>query len=441
MLRPLFPSYSYFKHSPNYITLAIPAPTNIIKLHEFFQHMLGERPIVVKLTRGKVNISTQIGSHHTGKIVSISQLILALFENNIIHYEELFKYAPTMRSCVTPPDLATLNNMDEESDPVTGRILDTYLSFLRHFTKMHQPYIGLPINKLLYRYYGFPMSETIGCFAIDFDLWSTITSSNLHDFQVARDLFFDRDLSDGQYHRIYSIDGHDTSAEIGYFANLNKAFTAMCMMAKYKISPQLIDLINWHDIATEHLKTAGLRPESQANTVSFELVLSNSSREGCDELFFSGLVKRSRAEDRRSDYGCRFPYLHKNKDTEKYYILAGRMLSHKVLHIYINKQLAEIEAVFLGGTPEKDKLLRLIRFVKFFEVNHFFYDGNIRTCLLIFYYFIIRFRLPLTILSNPNIFDGFSINEIYLDVMKGRERYELLRQGDFLKLKELSKAF
>ena len=353
---------------------------------------------------------------------------------------ELSQYAPSVDAYVDDLYPMHATEIENKGCYLTAEQLAGYQFYLLDFVNTKRRKIGWSTNQLLYHYYGFPLGETVGCFFIDFELWHMVKPTQLTSFRAARDLFFDRDLNNLSYAHQYELISSylPQNMELGYFANMEKAFGDMCQMAKYDLRPKLNDIIRWHDIATKHLSVKKFRKKSNYCSVGFGLYPHNSSKTGLIELLDLGLVTADLCVSKNGPtiYGCHLPYIYRDGATQENYIRGAKIYDIAALHTYVNRKFAQLEKLFLTSTiNEDDKLETLIFFIKFFEVNHFFDDGNTRICILILYYFLIRFRLPLTILSDPCIFDGCSIDEILSDLKQGRQRYEQLRCGNILQLK------
>ena len=398
----------------------------------FFNAMLEGLQIYFEAIGGKVFIKATMTEDYIPPIIKISELLLSIFRKKNAHYKEICEFGPTFKKY--------MQELSSECCNAWPNQLDGYFYVLKHFIASKNTVIGVPTNQFLYQNHGFPMSETIGCFFIDFDLWPMIKPYCLNTFRQARDLFFDRDVSAPQYSNLYAAIGYSVDVEDGYFSKINDAFSHMCSMAKYECLPQLKDIIHWHDIATKNLSLSGLKPERSPKTNIFPLSSNNSTPEGITELLELNIITKSASIACDTSYGCRKGYLYQETNSRELSIVGSNIFDSNKLHVVINQSLKKLESMFLSShnISSEMKIKNLIRLIKFIQVSHFFYDGNTRTCLVLFYYFIIRFKQPLTILSDPNIFEGFTVNEIYTDIVKGHTRYKLLCQGKLSELKRFN---
>lgn len=81
------------------------------------------------------------------------------------------------------------------------------------------------------------------------------------------------------------------------------------------------------------------------------------------------------------------------------------------------------KAIREAGDNCIQKLQAICKFLATLERVHPFNDGNCRTVYLLLQKLLTDNRFPLTILDNPNTFDGFSVNELVEDVILGMDKF------------------
>ncbi len=106
----------------------------------------------------------------------------------------------------------------------------------------------------------------------------------------------------------------------------------------------------------------------------------------------------------------------------------------KAVYDFIERRVTEILDEYekgllelaLSGKKEEDAvLLLLIKMIQSLERLHPFEDGNCRTfCILVLLKELLRHDLSLTILTDPNCFDGFSISQMLAEIKTGQKRAE-----------------
>ena len=80
------------------VTLNFSIHINSLSITEFFERMIGELPIAIKIKTNKIFISTSLDTERSSYVAKISQLVLTLFEKNIVHYKEICQYGPTIKA-------------------------------------------------------------------------------------------------------------------------------------------------------------------------------------------------------------------------------------------------------------------------------------------------------------------------------------------------------
>jgi hypothetical protein len=397
----------------------------------FFNIMINGLALKLNKENGAIRVQHDLLAHKL-IITDICYKILTIFVNSIVPFEELKAFAPSINAYKA--ELAESSYATRKNIPIQ---LEGYNSFLQAYITTVQPFIGLPPVQLLYRYYGFPMSETLGCFIIDFALWHIIKPEQLCKFRKARDNIFDCNPKDLK--QIYNTTLSDTfEVEKGFYTNFARAFNVMLQHITLQKSFTIEDIISWHDLAAGFLKKDTFNNVADKNRTGYHLSKYNSTPVGLKLLRRKWLTTKSGIQV--ADKGYHKPTYCPEKVDMRSAIVSGGISNLDKFKAFMNTEIAKLVTLFNDPRhDEKQKLLALIDFVQFIDVHHLFRDGNIRTCLLIFYYFHIRYRLPLTILSDPNIFDGYAPYEIHDDILKGRERYKLLCLGRLAELKRSSK--
>lgn len=92
--------------------------------------------------------------------------------------------------------------------------------------------------------------------------------------------------------------------------------------------------------------------------------------------------------------------------------IQGAVLADKVFKNYYQR----IE----NCSSDRDKISLIAETCQTLDQLHLFNDGNIRTVYLIMNKLLIDIGLSPSILKNPNIFDGYSLNELTEAILRGQ---------------------
>lgn len=85
--------------------------------------------------------------------------------------------------------------------------------------------------------------------------------------------------------------------------------------------------------------------------------------------------------------------------------------------------LAEFQKHIGESHNDSDKLHCIVELCQTLERLHPFADGNCRTfCILLLNNLLTRYGLPMTMVDNPNLFDGWSVSETVEKVIEGQQR-------------------
>lgn len=117
-----------------------------------------------------------------------------------------------------------------------------------------------------------------------------------------------------------------------------------------------------------------------------------------------------------------------DEKTKKYY----RLLCMSDKPLEDAKEIIDIYNKAIARVNDRDNIIRIIiRLVKSLERLHPYRDGNCRSFgLITLNRELVRKGLPMSILDDPNQFDGFSEDELFKKVIEGQKRYtELVTTG------------
>lgn len=97
-----------------------------------------------------------------------------------------------------------------------------------------------------------------------------------------------------------------------------------------------------------------------------------------------------------------------------------------ILYENIEQKLSEIQSEYekrlIEAADDNQKLYAIVRYIKKLEILHPFIDANCRTfCMLLLNHELKNNGFGLTILDDPNDFDGLSLKELVIQVKKGMQ--------------------
>ncbi|NQY75255.1 MAG: hypothetical protein HRT90_10950 [Candidatus Margulisbacteria bacterium] len=91
----------------------------------------------------------------------------------------------------------------------------------------------------------------------------------------------------------------------------------------------------------------------------------------------------------------------------------------------IEELTAEYQAKIKNASNDDDKLNIIVDYIQQMNRHHFFEDGNIRTLgMILFYRLLSENRIDLTILSNPNMFEGVDCTSLVDAVKEGQKTFK-----------------
>jgi hypothetical protein len=117
-----------------------------------------------------------------------------------------------------------------------------------------------------------------------------------------------------------------------------------------------------------------------------------------------------------------FSQLHGFETFERFMIIA--LPTQITLHECLDFHIANYhQAIQEAGDNYMQKLQAICKFLSTLERVHPFNDGNCRTVYFLLQKLLIDNNFPPSVLENPNIFDGFSVNELVEKVVLGMDRF------------------
>lgn len=281
--------------------------------------------------------------------------------------------------------------------------------------------------KILKEQYQLSDYESVSCLFVDFLDWGLLNKDlSGPDFVKARDTIYeDYRCCSANTLRLSVHPEDNPQIEIGYLNGINNGLS-YALSLRQLTAKNIIDL-QYRLMAPINIKKTGFAK----GRCRFQLADgSNLSDIGWDEL---------REEYRVIGWVNRIAELIMYDSNPKpiiayyqgaWYLFGYKNIGYEKIMQVLNYRLhlLDIELAKASGCAEQ-KLQVIVKFICWFERHHFFRDGNIRTSLCLFYHLLYKHQLEMTIMSNPNIFDGFSQQEIIDDLIKGQLRYKKLCQG------------
>lgn len=102
---------------------------------------------------------------------------------------------------------------------------------------------------------------------------------------------------------------------------------------------------------------------------------------------------------------------------------------NKVVIEELKSVISSFENEMPWAITDFDKIKIIVKHVQLINQLHVFADCNIRTCNILLNKLLNDYGLGLTLLSNPNIFDGWSVDEIAYDVIEGQRWFNEVIAG------------
>jgi|GEM_PF-5924496 len=128
------------------------------------------------------------------------------------------------------------------------------------------------------------------------------------------------------------------------------------------------------------------------------------------------------------------PELEENQKND-YNFCSGRVsgytLATTLMDEKIEGKISQYKAELHDSTTALDKLKAIIRFIITLERMHVFPDANCRTfCVLLLNRELIKNQFSPVILEDPNRFDGYSVDEMVIEVLNGMHSFQEVLVGN-----------
>lgn len=171
-------------------------------------------------------------------------------------------------------------------------------------------------------------------------------------------------------------------------------------------------------------------------TSSFKLNRPQAEQPGTDNVSLQGFIELVAWLKENSEYQKYFQLVAENgtildpssPDILEFYQTnhivwnCGRIQGNILAEIISNK-LTEFNRK-IDEADKNEKLTLIVKLIHELEIIHPFQDGNCRTFFLLLNHLLVQNELSPTLLTNPNRFDGFSIDELINEVKNGQVEYK-----------------
>lgn len=127
------------------------------------------------------------------------------------------------------------------------------------------------------------------------------------------------------------------------------------------------------------------------------------------------------------------------KNVESLYLHRDK-LSNAVMNQIIKSYLSIYEKNIRLATNWERKLEVIINLIQDLEQAHPFYDGNLRTFAMLLLQFLLAVNgMPCAILNDPNVFDGYSREELKNEVIVGMRNFLSLLNKNYINDKDIDR--
>ena len=242
----------------------------------------------------------------------------------------------------------------------------------------------------------------------------------------AWELFIDSERS-SRYCYLFDIGGDDNRKnvimEFGYISSLMETFAFYLPTKDNPVKLTSEFLILLHDAAITGVYLEGKEKRSLGGFVDFNLCVSNSTPKGLEELE----KKISCSDGIFKDWSkvtdiCPNGLFSRSYERTVKTVEACKVMLNRIIQLY--------EEEMMVATSSENRKMAMVRFAQNLDQAHVFSDGNIRTCVLVLNFLLIQNDEPPVLWLDPNILDGFSLEEACTVVREGQERFLTLIESN-----------